>query len=89
MPLAAAGPISTTERPLLYRASVDSPRSPDSPLLAVAEAHEFRSRDYARAATALRAVARSGDTRLQAAALLGLGRVLRKAGDHAGAPFGL
>ncbi len=85
MPFAMAGPISTAERPLLYRASVDSLAVPDSPLLAVAESHEFRSRDFDRAATAFRALVRSSDTRLRAAALLGLGRVLRKAGDHAGA----
>lgn len=85
VPLAAAGPISTAERPLLYRAAVDPPVLPDSPLLVVAEAHEFRSRDFGRAATAFRALAQSADTRLRAAALLGLGRVLRKTGDHGGA----
>jgi signal transduction histidine kinase len=49
-------------------------------VLAEAEALEFRARDFVGAAAAYRRHARSGEPHVRAAALLGLGRTLRKAG---------
>ena len=49
--------------------------------LAEANVLEFQERDFEAAETVLRALARSEDSTVRAAALLGLGRVLRELGD--------
>ena len=80
----ATGPISTVERPLPIRRPSILHRCRTRRCLWWPKRMSSCAR-LARAATAFRTLARSPDARLRAAALLGLGRVLRKAGDHAGA----
>jgi signal transduction histidine kinase len=65
----------------LYYPRVPEGRRPRDAGLAAAEALEFRSQDLASARDAFRRLARSGDAAVEAAALLGLARCLRKSGQ--------
>jgi signal transduction histidine kinase len=71
------------ERPprrLLFFPRVPAGRRPQDARLAAAETQEFRNQNPTAAADAFRAVARSADQAVRAAALLGLARCLRKTG---------
>jgi signal transduction histidine kinase len=75
-----AGIAAISTDALLYQpTSGASPRLP--PELLEAERAEHQSLEWTRAAAAYRRVAGSAEPELRAAALLGLGRVLRKAGE--------
>jgi len=69
------------ERALLYYPLLPPGREPPARLFAEAEKWEFLERDYGRAATILRSLARAEDPATRAGARLRLARVLRKAGD--------
>jgi signal transduction histidine kinase len=77
----AAGPVAAEGDRLLYTHLSLRLGAPTPPEVARVELGEYRHSDFAGAANAYRALARSDDLPVRAAALLGLGRVLRKAGD--------
>jgi signal transduction histidine kinase len=83
--LTAGGPVASAEWPLLYGPATEFVRPLVSEELADIEALEYQTKSLASAAEGYRRLARSPDTELRAAALLGLGRVLRKRGDSASA----
>jgi signal transduction histidine kinase len=83
--LAAEGPISTPALPLLYAAAAASSATSGPVAFPAADSAEFQRHDLQAAADAYRGFAKSVDAPIRAAALLGLGRVRRKAGDTAGA----
>lgn len=70
---------------LAYYPVLSPSSDPPPAAFALGEALEFRSRDYAAAAEAYRALARSSDRRIRAGALLRLSRALRKTGQLASA----
>jgi signal transduction histidine kinase len=82
--LVLAGPSEVRAWPerglLYYPLTVPGPEAP-ARLFAEAERYEFQDRDYRRAVTALRALARAKDPAVRAGAALRLARNLRKAGD--------
>jgi hypothetical protein len=78
---------SGKNQPILYQP--DQPlslRAVTTPALAAAEVQEFQDRDLDSAARAYRRLAASQEPTVRAAALVGLGRVLRQRGDRQGAP---
>lgn len=79
--LSSAGPVVVGGDPLLYTHLSLRLTAPSPSEVARVELAEYRHSDLAGAAKAYRALARSDDQAVRAAALLGLGRVLRKAGD--------
>jgi signal transduction histidine kinase len=81
----ADGLLSSVHLPLLYRRPFSADEPPPSSVFNVAETAEFQRGDLAAAAEAYRRLARSPDPPVRAAALVRLGRVLRKAGDREGA----
>ena len=72
-------------RALAFLPVLPSSIEPRPDAFAEAEAAEFRDRDYARAADVYTRVAASSDPTTRAAAVIGLGRVLRKADRDADA----
>jgi signal transduction histidine kinase len=68
----------------IHLGSTTEEAPPDS-LFAEAEAAEFQRQDFRGAAATYRSLTQSGKPDLRAAALVRLGRVLRKSGDEAGA----
>ncbi|MBI1876258.1 MAG: hypothetical protein HYS05_20530 [Acidobacteria bacterium] len=69
---------------ILYQPT-EFPAAHATSALAAAEVEEFRLRDLVAAATTYRRLAASSKPAVRAAALVGLGRVLRQRGDHEGA----
>ena len=80
-----AGLKPTPDLPLLYQPEFSAGEDVPPSFLSGAEAEEFQRQDLAAAAAAYRRLAESPNPVARAAALLGLGRVLRQRGDHAGA----
>jgi signal transduction histidine kinase len=68
---------------LLYRPDAVPALEPESPVLAQADAAEFRASDFARAIALLEPLASTPDMRLRAAVLVRLARNHRKSGDLA------
>jgi nitrogen-specific signal transduction histidine kinase len=79
------GPQGEGDTPLLYRRAGNQAALWFPPPLPEAEAAEYRARDLRAAAAAYRRAAQAEDVAVRAAALLGLGRVLRQRGDRPGA----
>lgn len=75
---------AASDFPLLNQPGVSGGEDPP-PVFSMAEAEEFRRRDLAAAASLYRRLAASPEPAVRAAALVRLGRVLRKRGDRAGA----
>ncbi len=74
---------SSQEFPVLYQpVDIGLTPAPTSPLLVSAEVEEFQRRNDMAAANIYRKASRSAEPDIRAAALLGLGRVLRRKGDH-------
>ncbi len=74
---------SSPEFPVLYQpVDLGFTPPPASPLLVSAEVEEFQRRDDAAAANAYRRALKSPGAETRAAALVGLGRVLRRRGSH-------
>ena len=66
---------------LLYYPVLAASKEPPASVFALGEAFEFQQKDHARAIAAFRELARSPDSAIRAAALLRLGRNLRKTGQ--------
>jgi two-component system phosphate regulon sensor histidine kinase PhoR len=79
--LSPAGLVVAGGDPLLYTHPSLRLTSPPPPEVARVELAEYRHSDLVGAAEAYRVLARSDDPAVRATALLGLGRVLRRAGD--------
>lgn len=79
----AGGISSSTQLPILFQPSAAAPPNPVSrSFLAPAEVEEFQRRNLAAAAAEYRRAAASSNPSTRAAALLGLGRVLRQQGNR-------
>lgn len=77
---------SSKDLPILYQpVELSTAQSVATPILAAAEVEEFQRRDLTAAAATYRRLAASNNPAVRAAALVGLGRVLRQGGDHQGA----
>lgn len=74
----AAGAVRHQKGRLLFLPVLPSQAEPFAELFAAAEVHEYREEDCGRAEAVYRELARRGDPRLQAAALMRLARCLRK-----------
>ena len=73
------------DAPLLYQPGLEAARDLPSSFLAGAEMEEFQRHDLTAAAATYRRLAASREPARRAAALVGLGRVLRQRGDRSGA----
>lgn len=79
----SAGLQTRLDRPVLYQPFETPAENPvSSPVLAEAEVEEFQRRNLAAAADRYRRATTSENPSVRAAALAGLGRVLRQRGDH-------
>lgn len=76
---------SSPDIPVLFQPIETSPPEAPPPSLAAAEAEEFQRRNLPAAETAYRHLAEAGPPALRAAALVGLGRVLRLGKHYDGA----
>lgn len=70
---------------LVYYPSLPIPKEPSERVFAAGESFEFREKDYAKAMSSYRELARSPDALIRAGALLRLARVLRKMHQPKGA----
>ena len=76
---------SSSSAPLLYQPVAPADEAVDAAVLAVAEVEEFQRRDLPAAAVLYRRVVNSRRPADRAAALVGLGRILRHSADRDGA----